>query len=357
MTDRSAHEYRFAASRKQLQRIWRISAMLKRRRWVTMKEFLREFADTEIEAGADLSCVNRTVQRNIRILKDEYGAPIEYSKSQCAYHLTDRDWSLDLPMLLDQDELLAIAASDKIAQDIFPESISRRISQVVDKVLQDNNSELFASGVASSLRILIESRVSAEIFQAIFEAWSKRQVIQIRYADRDGNVVTRDVEPHALVFHDMMWSIKGFCRLRQDVRIFNLGRIVAAVGKEERFKPRQEIVDSITSDSFFEYESIRDVTLKLNERGRRFAELYPLHSRQSFELEEDSYLMFVPEIAQERLIPWILRQQGDAKPISPPRVVEAVRDSIRRLADACQAYDPNEIRKKVRKRSAKEQHP
>ena len=356
MVDRNGIKNRFVASRKQLQRIWRISAMLKRREWVKMREILRAFDETEFEEGAYLACGRRTIQRDIRILKEEYGAPVEYSKRQCAYRLTDRDWSLQLPVLLSEDDLRAIVANDGAAKDLFPEAISRRIGQVVDKVLQDNSVEPVAAELSASLRVLSHAAVPPDIFQAIFEAWSKCLVVQIRYADRDGNVLTRDIEPHVLVFYESMWSIKGFCRLRRDVRIFHLGRITAAVVKEEKFKRRGDIVNSVTPDSFFGYDRLSNVVLELNGRGRRFAELYPLHSQQSFEQEEDLHRMFVPEVSRELLIPWVLRQQGDARPVEPALAAEAVRDSIRHLADACQAYDPDEIRKKVRKRRAKETH-
>ncbi len=62
------------------------------------------------------------------------------------------------------------------------------------------------------------------------------------------------------------------------------------------------------------------------------------------------YTMCVPSAPLERLVPWVLRQQGDATHLGPPAAVEAVRTAVRRLADACQAYDPDEIRNKVGRR-------
>lgn len=343
----------FIASRKQLHRMALIVTLLKKKSWVTMKTIKNALDATEFSMGTYLGCGNRTIQRDIAALKQEYSAPIIYSKHECAYSLTNRDWAFQVPSLLNPDGLLAIGIGDKLSQELLPPSISRKVSLAVDEVLRYNQSELFNAELLSSLKVLSFSSVTNDLFGEIFEAWRARKVLQISYADKDGNSVLRDIEPHTLVFHDMRWSIKGFCRLRQAVRTFSLNRIKAAVIKEESFMPSKEIIDSITLDSFLDYEKLNDVELLLNEDGRRFAVSFPLHSRQSFTLEDDGWHMFVPAISQERLTPWVLRQQGNAKPLSPAKAVEKIRESIRRLADTCQAYNTETIKKKTKKRSHK----
>jgi predicted DNA-binding transcriptional regulator YafY len=147
----------------------------------------------------------------------------------------------------------------------------------------------------------------------------------------------------------MKWSIKGFCRIRNQPRTFHLGRIKSAVLQETTFVPSQEIIDSVTTDSFLDYEKIPDVEIFLNDSGKQFALSSPLHGQQQIVQHDDGFRLFVPAVSLEKLMPWILNQQGNAKPVAPAKVVEAIRQSIRKLADACQAYDSNEIRRKVKK--------
>ena len=102
------------------------------------------------------------------------------------------------------------------------------------------------------------------------------------------------------------------------------------------------------------YTAPERFSIRLNDAGRMYAIANPLHSGQNFVQDEDgSYLMTVPASPLERLVPWILNQQGHANPETPSSFVDAVRKAILRLADACQAYDPAEIRQKTRKASAK----
>ena len=349
MTEKNSSQSKFIASRRQLHRMAAIVVLLKKREWVTMKKIKEELDATEFTDGAYLACGNRTIQRDIKVLREEYFAPIEYSKSECAYHLGDPEWTFQVPALLNPDELLAITIGGKLSQDIFPPSLSQRVTKAVNEVLRYNESESLSSELLSSLKVLSASTVTGDIFEIVFDAWRLRKVLQIKYADKNGNSEWRDVEPHTLVFYDMKWSIKGFCRLRQQPRTFHLGRIMAAIMQEDTFVPSQKIIDSVTTDSFLDYEKIKNVELLLTESGKQFALTNPLHSNQSFLQEENGCRLFVPAISLEQLTPWILKQQGNAKPLSPPKVVEAIRQSVRKLADACQAYDTEEIRQKIKK--------
>ena len=349
MKEYNGSQSKFIASRKQLHRMAEIVAILKKRPWVTMKKIKDALDATEFTDGAYLACGNRTIQRDIKVLREEYHAPIEYSKSECAYSLLDHEWTFQVPALLNPDELLAITIGGKLSQDIFPAALSKRVSKAVDEVLRYNESETLSTELLSSLKVLSASTVSGEIFEIVFDAWQQRKVLRINYADKNGDTILRDIEPHTLVFYDMKWSIKGFCRLRNQPRTFHLGRIKSAVLQETTFEPSQEIIDSVTTDSFLDYEKISDVEIFLNDSGKQFALSSPLHSQQQIVQHDDGFRLFVPAVSLEKLMPWILNQQGNAKPVAPAKVVEAIRQSIRKLADACQAYDSNEIRRKVKK--------
>lgn len=344
----------FTASRKQLQRMAIIVAMLKEREWVRMKSIIQRLEATEFEAGAYLGCGNRTIQRDIRILHDEYQAPVEYSRSEAAYTLTDKEWTFQVPALLNPDELLAVMIGGKLSRDIFPDCISSRVSRAVGEILRYNESEYITPELVDSLKVLPDAVtvVPDEIFEAAFDAWRSRRVLRINYMEKDGGTLVRDIEPHTLVFHEMHWSIKGFCRLRNGVRTFHLSRIRSALILDDHFVPNTDIIDSVTPDQFLDYDRVKDVTIRLTEEGRQFASVYALHSAQSFMRGDDGlFMMFVPSVPIERLVPWILRQAGDAEPLSPPAAVEAVRTAVRRLADVCQAYDPAEIKAKVKRQA------
>lgn len=346
----------FTASRKQLHRMAAIVALLKAHTWVKMKKILNDLDATEFLEGAYLACGNRTIQRDIKALQTEYHAPIEYSKKEAAYTLLDKEWSFQVPALLNADELLAVVIGGKLCRDIFPPGISRRVTRAVNEVIRSNDSDELSSELMDSLKVLTDATavVSEAIFLTVFEAWRMRHQLRISYADRNGKSAMRDIEPHTLVFNDMRWSIKGFCQLRQQPRTFHLSQITAAMMLDKTFIPSKEIIDSVTQDSFLDFEKVLDVEIWLNEKGRYFASVHTLHSKQSFVKQgKGAYRMYVPAVSLEKLVPWILQQQGNARTEAPAAAVEAVRKAIRNLADVCQAYDPEEIRQKTAKASEK----
>lgn len=61
-----------------------------------------------------------------------------------------------------------------------------------------------------------------------------RRVLRIDYRDADGRVTSREVEPSiCLGGRGGRWYLVAWCRLRDDVRVFRLDRIVSAAVTDE----------------------------------------------------------------------------------------------------------------------------
>ena len=82
-------------------------------------------------------------------------------------------------------------------------------------------------------------------------AVDERRVVRLVYrAFRREETVPRDVEPIRLVHFGDTWYLAGYCRLRQDSRLFRLDRIDRLEVLEERYAPdaRHELSDSLERD-------------------------------------------------------------------------------------------------------------
>ena len=53
--------------------------------------------------------------------------------------------------------------------------------------------------------------------------------LSIRYHDRNGQVTTRIIEPHLIMFKQGLWYVFAYCTLRNDFRFFKTGRIEQAI--------------------------------------------------------------------------------------------------------------------------------
>ncbi|GAA4567475.1 helix-turn-helix transcriptional regulator [Planotetraspora kaengkrachanensis] len=72
--------------------------------------------------------------------------------------------------------------------------------------------------------------------RSIDQALLGRRILRIEYGDGRGTVTSRDVEPSiCLGGRGGHWYLVAWCRLRDDVRVFRLDRIVSAVVTRERY--------------------------------------------------------------------------------------------------------------------------
>ncbi len=59
--------------------------------------------------------------------------------------------------------------------------------------------------------------------------------LEINYHDRNGEITKRTIEPHIVVFKQGLWYVFAFCNLRNEFRLFKLGRIESANLTDQSF--------------------------------------------------------------------------------------------------------------------------
>lgn len=74
--------------------------------------------------------------------------------------------------------------------------------------------------------------------EKIKTALQESRVLSFEYADRYGSKTVRTAEPYQLVLKSNHWYFQGFCRKRNDFRLFRLSRISNLQILEDAFLPR-----------------------------------------------------------------------------------------------------------------------
>ena len=69
--------------------------------------------------------------------------------------------------------------------------------------------------------------------------FAEKRLLSFSYVDGHGNQTERIVEPYQLVLKGSHWYFQGYCRFRQDYRLFRLSRISNLQMKAETFAPRE----------------------------------------------------------------------------------------------------------------------
>ena len=74
--------------------------------------------------------------------------------------------------------------------------------------------------------------------ETVQTALREQRLLAFSYTDHRGNVNVRSVEPYQLIWKSGCWYLYGYCRLREDFRLFRLSRMTGLRLCAETFAPR-----------------------------------------------------------------------------------------------------------------------
>ena len=333
-------------SRMQVFRMARIVALLKKNLMPTPEKLLKEYEKLEFEENQTIKAKYslRTVFRDIDSLRNDFHCPVAYDRTNKGYYLTDHDWEFNCPAQLSESAMLALVIGARIAEDVFPNPIRGRITAAVDEILKGNSPDFLETTLVHSLKVFAESGAVEEskIFPTVFEAWQKHRQLRILYDDmKGGKPVERIVDPHVLFLYAREWRIKAYCHLREAPRTFVISRIRSVEMLQNTFVPDKNIINSVTLDNIVAWKKFANVKIRLTGDVRKFAASNRMHSKQTVKKQKDgSWLFTIPEVPEQVVVPWILSQRGDAIPLEPPEIVDAVRSAALSITEKMMSERP-----------------
>ncbi|MDC7234303.1 MAG: YafY family protein [Spirochaetales bacterium] len=98
--------------------------------------------------------------------------------------------------------------------------------------------ELKANQIYIDLSPWMANRNIQSYLTIIKTALQESKLLTFEYSDRFGNKSTRIAEPYQLVLKNSHWYWQGYCRSREDFRLFKLSRISNLKISGESFNPR-----------------------------------------------------------------------------------------------------------------------
>lgn len=98
--------------------------------------------------------------------------------------------------------------------------------------------ELKANQICIDLSPWAGNRNIQPYLELIKTALRESRLLTFAYADQHGNETARTVEPYQLVLKGSHWYLQGYCRMRQDYRLFRLSRMATLQNQDETFAPR-----------------------------------------------------------------------------------------------------------------------
>jgi predicted DNA-binding transcriptional regulator YafY len=181
---------------------------------------------------------SRTIERDVGALQ-QAGVPLYAEAGRTGGYVVDTRTTLP-PLNVSAAESAAIA----LALEGYAGPFAAEARIALGKVLTAMSTAQAAAAQELAGRMRLTAGADRPpprghpALSVIEEAVARHRVVRIGYADKDGTITSRDVEPVSLVGSKHHWYLIGWCRLRGAARAFRLDRVQRAVLTGAEATPR-----------------------------------------------------------------------------------------------------------------------
>ena len=323
---------------RQFDRLVHIVSVLKQNRKVTVDSLVKFFAErSRSHDGEGWDCSAITIKRDLAMLKDNYGCPIFYERLEKTYKIKDLKWELPMPSVVGEHAMMAAILGAKIAEDLFPPSVSSMITGAVDELLKNNSADLDDRSIVQSLKIFTRMGMDGEIkmFPIVFDAWKRHRALKIWYEKPGEAVKERIVKPMSLVFADRKWHIYCYCEDVHEYRTFVISRIQQAEILPEVFDVDMDEIERLKPETFLKYTMLENVRILVTSKAKAYVEGNFISSKPVLTEQADGrFMLLLPSVPLEAVVPWVLAQGGEAVVLEPKVAVEAVKNAAKAVLEA-----------------------
>ncbi|MDE6053967.1 MAG: YafY family transcriptional regulator [Lachnospiraceae bacterium] len=138
----------------------------------------------------------------------------------------------------------------------------------------------------------------------------------------------RCVEPYYLIFRWSSWYLWGWCKKREDFRLFKLNRMDQVKRSENTFSKRQAPMPDLGKEQIFPGGIVVKALFERECKWRLVEEFGPY----CFTVQEDGSLLFQADYTdKDKLITWLLSFRDKVKLLEPKEIRAEMRENIERM--------------------------
>lgn len=281
---------------------------------------LQEEKVTAPQLAEKFEVSRRTINRDIEALC-RAGIPISTAQGFGGGICIMEGYRMDRTLLTSKDMQMILAG----LRSLDSVSGSHYYGQLMEKI--KTGSSDFVSG-RDSILIDLSSWYKDSLapkIEMIQTAIEENRLLTFRYYAPNGES-SREIEPYYLIFKWASWYVWGWCRRREDFRLFKLNRMdaleVSAVSYEARMVPMPDL----SNEKIFPGEIKVKAVFQPGMRWRLVEEFGP----NCFETQPDGTLLFCHEYTdEESLIDWMLTFRDQVEVLEP----ESIRQQLLKIAE------------------------
>lgn len=275
----------------------------------------------------------RTIYRDLETINSA-GIPIvSYQGNNGGYGIM-KEYSID-KQYLTLKEMLAIAYAlkgiDSVKSNMSVPDTLGKIENLIPKEKKEEFRTKLETLVIDMEPWAVRNDISDK--KALIEdAIESRNVIEFNYKSGKGEESLRKIEPMTLVYKGLSWYIYGYCRDKNDYRIFKIIRMKNITTTNDKFIRREQRYS-------FDYEAINKgkekVRIRFSEKVREKVEEY--FSFGEFFSDKEGYFIVETDLMDEEWFFPVIYSYGEmAEVIEPIYVRERIKNKVEKILNLYQ---------------------
>lgn len=285
-----------------------------------------------------------TLGRYINILRDDYGAPVEFDFQKNGYYYTDNTFFIQ-QVMLKEGELLSLSTILPLLEQYKNTPMEKSFRDLMGKLIQmlPKNITVDSALINNEVHFISDpiTNLEPKVFENVLKATKMHCTLQMEYKTaQNTEYELRKFDPYHVICQKGSWYVLGYSHSSKAFRLWAMPRIRNCKITKEKFtipkdfKLEQHIDSQMgawgNSGKKFkvEIEFVKDFKTFVMERT--------WHKDQIIRENPDGtvYLSF-ETILLGQTASWIMSFIGGAKVLNPPELKDMVRDAAKKILDKC----------------------
>jgi len=290
----------------------------------------------------------RTIKYDMARLKEDWHYKFHFDAGRNSYVLTETSGNLTAGVQLRQGHLKAISLASNVLKSLGIDESSKLLAELAESYRSVLPDLLEADRDLLIRTLWISREISPDLrmpfIGVIDEAIRHQRELDIVYRSWENEPDRKRIRPHRVVIR------KGHAHLYAtsdskptSIRNYRMDRMETCAVTSRCFTNPDELdLDDYFEPIFdvFHDGEVYDVKIRFTPGMARYFEENQIHPSQKVTTEKDgSTLLEMKVTGIIDLSRWVLGWAGEAEVLSPPKLLEAVNSSVRKLRDVYLAPD------------------
>lgn len=272
-----------------------------------------------------------TSKRDITYLRDRLCAPLTFDSKKNGFYYRE---GFHLPFEESPRIIFLLAMLSKLADEAGLGDLQevRQLEQRLSIMISPDYGTVIDS--LHCLWIEIES-IDHQIFEIIIEAVVKKQQLILQYRSIGGESNTRTAAPLQIINYQGRWYCYSFCYLRQENRLFHVGRIQSAELTNQVIPEDISLDRNMLGLSFGIFQGKPRYTAEIlfTSTAAELIKNQRWHKDQETKVVEKGVLLRLPVSDDRELVMKILQYGAMAQVLSPPKLIKRLQTEIIAMAE------------------------